>query len=146
MCGICGVLDCNGELIDGELVARMAGALQHRGPDGSGLYISREIGLGHRRLSIIDLDGGAQPITNEDSTLHLVFNGEIYNFIELREELLAHGHVFKTRSDTEVIIHSYEQWGPDCVSRFNGMFAIALWDSIRKQLFLARDHLGVKPL
>jgi len=124
----------------------MTSALKHRGPDGSGAYVSERVGLGHRRLSIIDLSGGAQPITNEDGTLHLVFNGEIYNFIELRKELEEKGHLFKTRSDTEVIIHGYEQWGLDCVNRFNGIFAFALWDSNRQQLFLARDHLGVKPL
>jgi asparagine synthase (glutamine-hydrolysing) len=110
------------------------------------MYISGNIGLGHRRLSIIDLDGGAQPITNETQTLHLVFNGEIYNYIELREELSGYGHIFKTKSDTEVIVHGYEEWGEDCVNRFNGIFTIAIWDSVEKNLFIARDHLGVKPL
>jgi asparagine synthase (glutamine-hydrolysing) len=120
--------------------------LSHRGPDGEGEFIDREVGLGHRRLSIIDIEGGFQPISNEDGRLQVIFNGEIYNFVELREELEALGHVFKTRSDTEVILHAYEQWGKDCVSRFNGMFAFALWDSIERELFLARDHLGIKPL
>jgi asparagine synthase (glutamine-hydrolysing) len=124
----------------------MSFILAHRGPDGSGRYVCGHIGLGHRRLSIIDLGGGMQPITNEDGTLQLVFNGEIYNYIELRDDLRKHGHVFKTNSDTEVIVHAYEQWGADCVTRFNGIFAFALWDSISKRLFLARDHLGVKPL
>jgi asparagine synthase (glutamine-hydrolysing) len=124
----------------------MSAVIRHRGPDGSGSFVCGEIGLGHRRLSIIDLDGGAQPISNEDSTLQVVFNGEIYNFVELREELAAFGHTFKTRSDTEVIVHAYEQWGYECVSRFNGIFSFALWDAVNKQLLLARDHLGVKPL
>ncbi len=120
--------------------------MEHRGPDGGGFFIDRGIGLGHRRLSIIDVAGGAQPIANEDTTIQVVFNGEIYNFIELREELSARGHIFKTHSDTEVIVHGYEEWGPDCVSRFNGIFSFALWDGKDKSLLLARDHLGVKPL
>ena len=123
----------------------MTSALSHRGPDGSGTYVSERVALGHRRLSIIDLGGGAQPISNEDGALQIIFNGEIYNFIELRKELEDKGHIFKTRSDTEVIIHGYEEWGMDCVNRFNGIFAFALWDSNREQLFAARDHLGVKP-
>jgi asparagine synthase (glutamine-hydrolysing) len=146
MCGICGVFQFDGAPASRELVAGMRLALRHRGPDGEGEFFQGPIGLGHRRLSIIDLEGGAQPIANEDGKLQIVFNGEIYNFIELREELLAHGHVFKTRSDTEVILHAYEQWGLDCLSRFNGIFAFALWDENRKELLLARDHLGVKPL
>lgn len=120
--------------------------MRHRGPDGTGHFIDREIGLGHRRLSIIDLEGGSQPIGNEDNTLQVVFNGEIYNFVELRKELEALGHVFRTHSDTEVIVHGYEQWGADCVKRFNGMFAFVLWDATKREIFVARDHLGVKPL
>lgn len=120
--------------------------LAHRGPDGDGHFWDGEIGLGHRRLSIIDVDGGAQPIGNEDGSLQVVFNGEIYNFVELRNELEGVGHTFKTRSDTEVIVHAYEQWGMDCVNRFNGMFSFALWDRNNRKLFLARDHLGIKPL
>lgn len=146
MCGICGVYEFKAEPVDPDLVDRMTSAMAHRGPDGSGRYISRCIGLGHRRLSIIDIEGGAQPLTNEDGSLRVIFNGEIYNFIELREELEKKGHVFKTRSDTEVILHGYEEWGLDCVSVFNGIFAFALWDETRQRLFLARDHLGVKPL
>ena len=146
MCGICGIFDLGGRPVERDLLDRMTSALSHRGPDGSGSFVSGRIALGHRRLSIIDLEGGSQPITNEDGTLHLVFNGEIYNFIELRKELKEKGHIFTTRSDTEVIIHGYEEWGLECVNRFNGIFAFALWDSNRQQLFLARDHLGVKPL
>ncbi len=124
----------------------MTSTIRHRGPDGAGIYASAGIGLGHRRLSIIDIEGGSQPITNEDNSLHVIFNGEIYNFIELRQELEKKGHIFKTRSDTEVILHGYEEWDLDCVTRFNGIFAFALWDEKRKKLLLARDHLGVKPL
>lgn len=146
MCGICGVYDRSGLLVDRSILNRMMAVQQHRGPDGEGRFIDVEIGMGHRRLSIIDVDGGAQPIGNEDGSLQIVFNGEIYNFVELRKELEAEGHRFRTRSDTEVIVHAYEQWGKECVKRFNGMFAFALWDSDRRELFLARDHLGIKPL
>lgn len=146
MCGIFGVFNRDGEPVARELIEKMSSVLQHRGPDGEGNYISNEIGLGHRRLSIIDVAGGAQPITNEDVTLQIIFNGEIYNYIELREELLREGHIFRTQSDTEVILHAYEQWGTACVERFNGIFAFAIWNNKEKALFLARDHLGVKPL
>ena len=146
MCGICGVFDLAGGSVDRAILERMNSAILHRGPDGDGQLVDREVGLGHRRLSIIDVGGGAQPIGNEDGRIQIVFNGEVYNFIELREELLAAGHQFRTRSDTEVIVHAYEQWGTDCVKRFNGMFAFAIWDSNRRSLFLARDHLGIKPL
>jgi asparagine synthase (glutamine-hydrolysing) len=124
----------------------MTNAIRHRGPDGSGTFVEAGVGLGNRRLSIIDLAGGSQPIGNEDGTVQVVYNGEIYNFIELREELESKGHVFKTRSDTEVVVHGYEEWGPACVERFNGIFAFALWDRTQQRLLLARDHLGVKPL
>ncbi len=146
MCGICGVFDLSGKPIDRDVLAAMTETIRHRGPDGDGCFIDNEVGLGHRRLSIIDLGGGAQPIGNEDGKLQIVFNGEIYNFVELRAELEAAGHHFKTKSDTEVIVHAYEQWGPDCVKRFNGMFAFALWDGYKRELFIARDHLGIKPL
>jgi asparagine synthase (glutamine-hydrolysing) len=146
MCGISGMFNRSGAPVDEATLERMTGAIRHRGPDGNGHFIDGEIGLGHRRLSIIDLDGGAQPMTNEDGTLQIVFNGEIYNFVELREELEGFGHVFVTRSDTEVIVHAYEQWGSDCPKRLNGMFAFAIWDKGNRQLFLARDHLGIKPL
>lgn len=146
MCGITGIFDKTGKSIDRGLLERMTLALQHRGPDGQGYFVDGPAGLGHRRLSIIDVEGGAQPIGNEDGSLQIVFNGEIYNFVELRKELEGAGHTFRTRSDTEVIVHAYEQWGIGCVGRFNGMFAFALWDSSKREVFLARDHLGVKPL
>ncbi len=146
MCGICGIFNLKGNRVDRELLERMTTRIQHRGPDGEGYFVSNEIGLGHRRLSIIDLEGGSQPQTNEDRSIQIIFNGEIYNFIELRKELLEKGHTFKTRSDTEVIVHAYEQWGVECTNRFNGIFAFALWNSNQRRLFLARDHLGVKPL
>ena len=146
MCGICGIFDLSGTHIDRSLLGRMTSIMTHRGPDGEGQFVDGEVGLGHRRLSIIDLGGGAQPIGNEDGSLQIVFNGEIYNFIELRRELVTAGHKFKTQSDTEVIVHAYEEWGRECVRRFNGMFAFALWDSHKRELFLARDHLGIKPL
>lgn len=145
MCGICGVFTFTGTA-DVRQIALMTDALRHRGPDGNGSFVCGEIGLGHRRLSIIDLDGGGQPMANEDASLHLVFNGEIYNFVELRAELRQCGHTFATHSDTEVILHAYEEWGVDCVTRFNGMFAFALWDATLQRLLLARDHLGIKPL
>ncbi|MDE2402254.1 MAG: asparagine synthase (glutamine-hydrolyzing) [Burkholderiales bacterium] len=132
--------------MDQGVLARMTDALAHRGPDGEGFFIDREIGMGHRRLSIIDVEGGTQPIGNEDETLQVIFNGEIYNFIELRAELKAFGHQFRTVSDTEVIVHAYEQWGEDCVNHFNGMFAFAIFDGADRSVFLARDHLGIKPL
>ena len=125
----------------------MARSLKHRGPDAEGLYIQDAIGLGHRRLVIIDLsEAGNQPMTNEDGSLWLVFNGEIYNFAEIRSELQRRGHVFRSSTDTEVILHAYETWGVDCLTRFNGMFAFALWDSRRRRLWLVRDRLGIKPL
>ena len=146
MCGITGIYDRSGRPIERDVLERMNLSLAHRGPDGSGMLIDGEVGLGHRRLSIIDVEGGTQPIGNEDGSLQVVFNGEIYNFVELREELQKFGHRFATLSDTEVIVHAYEQWGEDCVSHFNGMFAFALFDGRDRSLFLARDHLGIKPL
>lgn len=146
MCGICGIFDLEGMPVSEPVLDEMMEVIRHRGPDGDGRFVDGEVGLGHRRLSIIDLGGGAQPISNEDGKLQIVFNGEIYNFIELRKELEAIGHVFKTKSDTEVIVHAYEQWGSDCVKRFNGMFAFAIWDARKREVFLARDHLGIKPL
>ncbi len=146
MCGICGVFDSSGLAIDPDILAKMTSAMKHRGPDGEGQFVAGEVGLGHHRLSIIDLGGGGQPIGNEDDSIQVVFNGEIYNFVELRKELEKRGHRFKTDSDTEVIVHAYEQWGSSCVKHLNGMFAFAIWDSRKGYLFLARDHLGIKPL
>ncbi len=144
MCGICGLWQPTG--VNERLVRSMNEALVHRGPDDEGYYFDGPIGLGHRRLSIIDLEGGRQPLSNEDGTVWIVFNGEIYNFLELRQELEAAGHRFKTRTDTEVIVHLYEDHGVDCVKQLRGMFAFAIWDHRHQRLFLARDHVGQKPL
>ena len=135
-----------GERVSQALVKSMADAIVHRGPDDEGFYVSGQIGLGFRRLSIIDLTGGHQPLSNEDETVWIIFNGEIYNYQTLREELIAKGHTFKTKSDTEVIVHLYEDYGVDCVSKLRGMFAFAVWDSNKKTLLLARDRVGIKPL
>jgi asparagine synthase (glutamine-hydrolysing) len=146
MCGIVGVFDIRGKRdIPRALVERMNETQHHRGPDEGGLHLEPGIGLGHRRLSIIDLATGQQPLYNEDGSVCVVFNGEIYNFQSLIPELTRLGHKFRTRSDTEVIVHAWEAWGPECVTRFRGMFAFALWDRNRETLFLARDRLGVKP-
>ncbi len=146
MCGICGRYNLDGRPVTADEIVAMRDTMVHRGPDDQGIFVAGAVGLGHRRLSIIDLSGGHQPISNEDGTITVVFNGEIYNFAEIRAELLARGHTFTSRSDTEVIVHLYEELGPDCLQRFIGMFAIALWDARRQRLFLARDRLGVKPL
>jgi asparagine synthase (glutamine-hydrolysing) len=147
MCGITGIFDVRERRhIERAVLTRMNESQHHRGPDEGGLHLEPGIGLGHRRLSIIDLSSGQQPLYNEDGNVCTVFNGEIYNFQELVPELLALGHTFRTRSDTEVIVHAWESWGVDCVHRLRGMFAFAIWDRNRDQLFLARDRLGVKPL
>jgi len=147
MCGIAGIFNLRGRGdVDRPLLRRMTEILGHRGPDGDGFHFGAGIGLGHRRLAIVDLATGDQPLFNEDGTLCVVFNGEIYNFQSLMAQLTALGHVFKTRCDTEVIVHAWEEWGEACLDRFNGMFAFALWDSRREALFLARDRLGEKPL
>jgi asparagine synthase (glutamine-hydrolysing) len=147
MCGITGIFDCQGRAeIDRTLLRRMTDILGHRGPDGDGFHFAPGVGLGHRRLAIIDLATGGQPLFNEDGTICVVYNGEIYNFQPLMAELVALGHVFHTRSDTEVIVHAWEEWGAACLDRFNGMFAFALWDAAQEVLFLARDRLGEKPL
>jgi asparagine synthase (glutamine-hydrolysing) len=146
MCGITGKLTFDAEPVASALLEAMTNVVSHRGPDASGYYYGDGVGLGHRRLSIIDLATGDQPLANEDGTVWVVFNGEIYNFAEVRAELDAAGHRFRTRSDTEVIVHGYEQWGAACVERFRGMFAFALWDARERRLLLARDRLGVKPL
>ncbi|MFH1132440.1 MAG: asparagine synthetase B, partial [Pseudomonadota bacterium] len=146
MCGICGVISQELALPQLEAVARMNSAMIHRGPDGEGKFRDSHIAMAMRRLSIIDLDGGWQPLYNETRDLVLVANGEIYNFIELREELRVRGHRFHTASDCETILHLYEDHGEDCVQYLRGMFAFALWDSRRGCLFIARDRMGEKPL
>jgi len=174
MCGICGIWNVDGGPVDADLLSRMRDALAHRGPDGAGSVLfdvagagepvlvregtpldrrisdrspaTLSLGLAHRRLSIIDLDTGDQPMCNEDGSVWVVFNGEIYNYRELRQELRAAGHVFRSSSDTEVIVHAYEEEGVRCMARFNGIFAFALWDVRERRLLLARDHFGVKPL
>jgi len=147
MCGIVGLFDTRARRdMSRELVSRMNESQHHRGPDECGLHVEPGVGLGHRRLSIIDLSTGQQPLWNEDNSVVVVFNGEIYNYQALIPELTRLGHTFRTRSDTEVIVHAWEAWGEACVERFRGMFAFALWDRNRGTLFLARDRLGVKPL
>lgn len=147
MCGIAGVFNLDGEPVAAGLLKRMTDAIAHRGPDGEGHYTDGPIGLGHRRLSIIDLSAAArQPMGNETGDIVLVYNGEIYNFQALRVELESKGHRFHSQTDSEVVIHGYEEWGDACVTRFNGMFAFALWDRPRRRLFLARDRYGIKPL
>ncbi|HVF63992.1 MAG TPA: XrtA/PEP-CTERM system amidotransferase [Casimicrobiaceae bacterium] len=147
MCGISGIFDTRERrTINRQLISRMTDVLHHRGPDEGAVHLEPGLALGHRRLSIIDIATGQQPLWNEDGSVAVIFNGEIYNFQSLMPELAALGHVFRTRSDTEVIVHAWEAWGPACVTRFRGMFAFALWDRNRETLFLARDRLGVKPL
>jgi asparagine synthase (glutamine-hydrolysing) len=147
MCGISGIVDLQGvRPIDEALVRAMNGAIAHRGPDGDGFHFEPGVGIGHRRLSIIDLEGGKQPLYNEDGTVLVTYNGEIFNYQEVERELIARGHTFRTRCDTEVLVHAWEEWGEASVQRFNGMFAYAIWDRNRQQLFLVRDRLGVKPL
>jgi asparagine synthase (glutamine-hydrolysing) len=147
MCGIAGKLAPSAHTpIDRDLLVAMADVVSHRGPDADGFYIGEGVGLAHRRLSIVDVATGQQPLPNEDQTVWVVFNGEIYNFPSLRAELEAHGHRFRTHSDTEVIVHAYEQWGERCVERFRGMFTFAIWDVRNRRLMLARDRVGIKPL
>ena len=147
MCGIAGIFDPRDKCrVDERLLSRMNESLTHRGPDDCGFHIEPGLGLAHRRLSIIDLAGGHQPLFNEDGSVVVIYNGEIYNFPELMKELAASGHSFRTRCDTEVIVHAWEEWGEDCVRRFRGMFAFAIWDRKQQTLFLARDRLGIKPL
>ena len=146
MCGIAGYVRPDGRAADPATVRRMTRALSHRGPDDEGYYVSGPVGMGHRRLRIIDLHTGQQPMANEDGTVWVVFNGEIYNFLDLRKALEEQGYHFRTRSDTEVIVHAWEAEGPASLQRFNGMFAYALWDDREKLLFLCRDRMGKKPL
>ncbi|HET8945730.1 MAG TPA: asparagine synthase (glutamine-hydrolyzing) [Candidatus Polarisedimenticolia bacterium] len=146
MCGIAGLLAFDGRPADPRVLDAMGRSLSHRGPDGDGTFREHGVGLAHRRLSILDLAGGAQPMTTTDGDAVIVFNGEIYNFVELRAALEARGHPLATHSDTEVILHLYEEQGPDCVRELRGMFAFALWDRRRRRLVLARDRIGIKPL
>ncbi|RKX98668.1 MAG: asparagine synthetase B, partial [Spirochaetes bacterium] len=151
MCGICGII-CwdNKKEISLPLLKKMANTLSHRGPDDDGFYIENidgfKVGIGHRRLSIIDLVTGKQPIFNEDKSILTILNGEIYNFPSLREELIKNGHIFQTKSDTEVIVHLYEEMGIDFLKKLSGMFSIAIFDKKNKRLLLARDRVGKKPL
>ena len=147
MCGIVGMLNCDGTPVSSDVLVRMTRMLKHRGPDGEGIWVDKNIGFGHRRLSIIDLsDSGKQPMANIHGNVMLTFNGEIYNYRELRDELIAKNYIFNSKSDSEVIIHLYEEEGRDCLKRLNGMFAFALWDATNQLLFLARDRLGIKPI
>ncbi len=146
MCGIGGIIDFSTSTPDETVLRRMIGLMRHRGPDASGIFRDENAGLAHARLSIIDLCGGDQPIHNEDRSLWVVFNGEIFNYPELRKSLEARGHRFYTHSDTEVLVHLYEDYGPEFVHHLNGQFAIALWDVPQKRLFLVRDRMGIRPL
>lgn len=145
MCGITGLLNFK-EPINPKVIEAMTASLFHRGPDGDGIWVKDNIAIGHRRLAIIDLATGQQPLCNEDETVWVTFNGEIYNYLDLREQLLAAGHQFRTKSDTEVIVHAYEEWGDACVEKFRGMFAFGIVDLNEQRLFLARDQIGIKPL
>src|SRR5687768_15834231 len=147
MCGISGIIYFDAHRpVEAYRLHQMADALAHRGPDAEGFWIRAGIGLAHRRLSIIDLENGDQPIANEDGSIQVVFNGEIYNYQELRQGLVQKGHRFRTESDTEVLVHLYEEAGEDLVQRLRGMFAFGLWDDRRQRLLLARDRIGLKPL
>jgi asparagine synthase (glutamine-hydrolysing) len=147
MCGICGIFRADGEAVSATTVARMAVTMAHRGPDSDGVWADGPVGVGSRRLAIIDLSpGGHQPMANEDGRFILVYNGELYNYQQLRVELQAAGHRIESGSDSEVVLHAFEEWGPPCLARFNGMFAFAVWDRRERRLFLARDRFGVKPL
>ena len=147
MCGIAGIFNLNGEPVSQVILRKMTDAIAHRGPDGEGFYIDSFVGLGHRRLAIIDLSpAGHQPMATEEGNYIITYNGEVYNFQELRIELESLGHQFRSKTDTEVVLHAYVQWGIECVKRFNGMFAFAIWDGTQQELFLARDRYGIKPL
>ena len=147
MCGICGIVYSDREqMVERNTLKKMCDMITHRGPDDEGFYINQHVGLGMRRLSIIDLSTGKQPISNEDGQIWIVFNGEIYNHKEIRAELENKGHQFKTKTDTEAIVHAYEEYGDSCVQKLNGMFAFAIWDNRNHTLFLARDRIGIKPL
>src|SRR5438128_2870476 len=147
MCGIAGIFNLNSEPVSPVIVRRMTDSIAHRGPDGEGFFIDAFVGLGHRRLAIIDLSpAGHQPMMTPDRQFIISYNGELYNFQELRLELEAGGHHFHSRTDTEVLLHAYAEWGTQALERLNGMFAVAIWDRSRQELFLARDRYGIKPL
>src|SRR5208282_1894855 len=143
---IAGILERKSGVVDRVMLQRMVYALSHRGPDGQGVHIDGEIGLGHARLSIIDLAGGKQPMSNPEGTIWITFNGEIFNYVELRAGLVNRGWCFTTKSDTEVILRLYEERGEDCVHELNGQWAFAIWDTRQNKLFLSRDRMGVRPL
>src|SRR5206468_3974256 len=147
MCGIAGQFNFQGrEPVERETIVRMARSIAHRGPDDEGFFIAGPVGLGFRRLSIIDLAGGHQPMSDAEETVWIIFNGEIYNYRELRAELQSKGHRFRTRSDTEVIIHGYKEWGTEVFNHLNGMFGLAIWDVPNQRLVVARDAIGIKPI
>src|SRR6516162_241087 len=147
MCGICGIFFTNRDWrVQGDSLARMNRSIVHRGPDDEGFFVEENVGLAMRRLSIIDVKSGHQPLTNEDENIWIVYNGELYNHLELRQQLEARGHRYRTRSDTETIVHLYEEYGQDCVKHLRGMFAFGIWDRRARRLFIARDRLGIKPL
>src|SRR5262245_8283017 len=146
MCGITGFLERGPRVDQRDVIARMTSSLRRRGPDDEGLYCDEHIALGARRLSVVDLANGHQPVSNASGTIQAVVNGEIYNFTTLRAELQSLGHRFRAASDSEVVVHAYEAWGPACVSRLDGMFAFAIWDRSHRTLMLARDRMGEKPL
>ena len=146
MCGIVGFVNSNSRAAEREILEKMNACIIHRGPDEDGFFVKENVALAMRRLAIIDLKGGQQPIFNHDKTTAIVFNGEIYNFQEIKKDLEARGHKFYTNSDTEVIVHLYDEYGADCVNHLRGMFAFAIWNSSDKSLFLARDRVGKKPI
>src|SRR5205814_6626407 len=145
MCGICGQFNfARNEPVEPATIRRMTGTIVHRGPDDEGYFLSGPLGLGFRRLSIIDLAGGHQPMFDAEKSVCVIFNGEIYNYKELREQLISYGHGFRTHCDTEVIIHGYKQWGTEVLDRLNGMFGLAIWDARKERLIVARDAMGIK--
>src|SRR5579871_2639855 len=147
MCGICGQFSYERRApVSRREIEQMTRSMIHRGPDDDGFYINGPIGLGFRRLSIIDIEGGHQPMSDADGSVYVVFNGEIYNFPELRRELESFGHIFRTRCDTEVIVLGYKQWGDEIFNRMNGMFGVAIWDERKQRLVIARDAFGIKPI
>src|SRR4051794_29512188 len=146
MCGICGIAGAAGQTVDEAVLRSMTGVLAHRGPDGEGFFVDGSVGFGHRRLSLIDLESGSQPMFNEDRSVVVIFNGEIFNYRELTADLVARGHVFQTHSDTETLVHLYEEHGMDMLGKLRGMFAFALLDRRSGAVYLVRDRFGIKPL